>query len=97
MSHGTDYHHLDLHEDHNTDLIKPWIVTHGDDAMCTFRPFVAKVSAALGTSDSSALISIHIFSGCDSTIGNGWHIDNGELNSDMDDFKAKGKTTKQQK
>ena len=34
---------------------------------------------ALGTSNYSALIGIHTFSGCDSTIGNGWHIEDGEL------------------
>ena len=79
---------ISVYEDHDTDLIKPWIAIHGDDAMCASRPYVAKVSAALGTSDCSTIIGIHTVSGCDSTIGNGWYIENGELNSGMDNFKA---------
>ena len=76
---GADYHHLDLHILRSQGRINPWIAIHGDDAMCTSCPYGAKVSAALGSSNYSALIGIHTFSGCDSTIGNGWHIEDGEL------------------
>ena len=61
---------ISIYEDHNTDLIKPWIAIRGVDT-----DHVRFLEPAVD-------IGIHTFSGFDSIIGNGWHIENGELNSD---------------